>query len=294
MTFYIHHSIYRCHFSIHLYEPSSIPQGHPASSLSVRVLFLLLLLDELFNVSVQPVPLESLSPHPLRSLDKPFTFLARPAGTLERLVHLPFRARVEERQLIALLQRTVVHDADFHLAHVEIERRVAGVVAVDEVRIELDVGIARHLDGCVRFGGRSGSGDFGEQRARWQRDLADCRRAERLRAALDVEEARVCGLGVGFGVRFPGNGGGGGWCRVLHGNRHSGWAIWWLYDRWNELGLIGAWIEPGLSLGEEEKRIETTKKRRGAYGGAGVVYMMTLSRGSPTTVDLPVSRLSMV
>ena len=61
--------------------------------------------------------------------------LPGPTPTLKRPVHLPLGTRIEERQLIAYPQRSVIYDPGFHSGGVEDEGRVAGVVGVEEVGV---------------------------------------------------------------------------------------------------------------------------------------------------------------
>ena len=62
----------------------------------------------------------------------------RTASALERLAHIPFRAGVEESQFITNRQRSVISDPDLEFGHVEDQAWTAGVVAENEIRVELD------------------------------------------------------------------------------------------------------------------------------------------------------------
>jgi len=151
---------------------------------------------------IQPVPLQRLLTHILGPRDPSQTFsLPRTTSTLKRLSHIPLRTGIKERKRVPLLQRPVVHNSDFHVVHIEDERRRAGVVDEDEVGVELDVGVWAGLHGGVGFGGRGCSSDLGEQGASGKVGLGDCGAGEGFGAAVDVEEVRV---------GFDGWGGGGG------------------------------------------------------------------------------------
>lgn len=132
---------------------------------------------------IQPIPIQFLGRHSLRSRDPTSTF-TRTTGTLERLIHLPLRTGIKESQRIASLERLVVHDTHLHAGHVEDERGRARVVAVDQVRVEFDVGVPSRLDAGVGLGARGGAGDGGEDGARGEID-------ERVGAAAEGFEAAV-------------------------------------------------------------------------------------------------------
>ena len=122
--------------------------------------------SHLLDMRIQPIPLHLLVRQVLRPGYPPLTNILPPSTqTLKRLIHLPLGTRVEERERIALPQRPVVDDAHLHAVHVEVQRRGAGVVDEDEVRVELDVRVAAGLDRGVGFGGRGCGGDFGEDGA---------------------------------------------------------------------------------------------------------------------------------
>lgn len=145
--------------------------------------------SHLLDMRIQPIPLHLFGRQILRPGYPPFTdTLPSSTQTLKRLVHLPLGTRVEEREHIALPQRPVVDDAHLHAVHVEVQRRGAGVVDEDEVRVELDVAVATGLDGGVGFGGRGCGGDFGEEGAGGEGGLGDGRAGEGLWAVLDLED----------------------------------------------------------------------------------------------------------
>lgn len=129
------------------------------------------LLQQSHNVVIQPVSLQFLLGHVLGAGNPSSADLVPSAAVaVEGLIHLPFRARVEEREGVTFLQRPVVHDTHFHLAHVENERRVAGMVAEDQVRVQLDVRVGSCLHRCIRFLCWRGRRDLGEEGACGQVD----------------------------------------------------------------------------------------------------------------------------
>lgn len=141
---------------------------------------------------IQPVSLDRISSHLSRTRDPtPADALPSTTRALERLVHLPLGAGIEESEGVTLVQRTVVDDADLHAGHVEDEGGVAGVVAVDEVGVELDVGVAAGLDARVGLFGGGGRGDFGEEGAGGEGDERDGAAAEGAGFAVDVEDGGV-------------------------------------------------------------------------------------------------------
>ncbi|KAL4948192.1 hypothetical protein BDW69DRAFT_176960 [Aspergillus filifer] len=99
---------------------------------------------------VQPVPLQVLPTHIPRTSNQSLTTLSTTLA-LKFLLHLPFRARIEERKRIAFLQWLVIHNSNFHLSHVEDEAWFARVVAVKKVRVELDVCVSTCLYRGVGF-----------------------------------------------------------------------------------------------------------------------------------------------
>lgn len=83
--------------------------------------------------------------------------------------------------------------------HIKDQRRRAGVVDEDKVRVELDVRVRAGLHGGVGFGGWGCGGDFGEDGAGGEVGLGDGRTGEGFGTAVDVEEVRVGFYGGGCG-----------------------------------------------------------------------------------------------
>lgn len=151
------------------------------------------------DVIVQPVLAQRRGVH-ARGAGDPT--LAAPAGgaarAAERLRHLPLGARVEEGEVVADGEGAVAGDADLEAGHVELQARRARVVAVEQVAVQLDVGVARGLHGrvgpAVRRGRRR---DVREVRARREGDEGDGAGGEGCRAFGHLEEVRVAGLRPG-------------------------------------------------------------------------------------------------
>lgn len=111
---------------------------------------------------IEPIPAEDIIAQVLCSLDLAHT-LWRAAVALERLLHVPLGAWVEEGQVRVFLQGPIVNNADFHAVHVEHDAGVAGVVAEDQVGVEVNVRVLPSLDsGKGAFGSVCGSGDLRE------------------------------------------------------------------------------------------------------------------------------------
>lgn len=171
----------------------------------------LALIQHLDNVSVQPVPLQGLRGHAGGTTDPPLALLC-PTGALKRLIHVPLGAGVEESEGVADLQWLFVDHAHFHATHVEHETGRTGVVAKDQVRVELDVAVATSLDAGVGLLGRGGAGDLGEEGARGEIDEGLGATGECLGAAIDVETVGMSGRrqfgaqGRDGGERFSGGG----------------------------------------------------------------------------------------
>lgn len=141
---------------------------------------------------IQPVPRQPLPPHGLRPRNQAIAHtLPRSTRTSKRLIHLPLRAGVEKGQRITPLQRAAVDDAHLHLVHVEVHRRRAGVVAEDEVRVQLDVGVPARLHRSPCFLARRGFGDLGQDGAGREVDERDCPAAEGFGASDDLDEVGV-------------------------------------------------------------------------------------------------------
>lgn len=62
----------------------------------------------------------------------------RTAFAIERFLHIPFRTRVEESQIITNRQGPVIGDPDLQLGHVKDQGWTAGVVAENEIRVKLN------------------------------------------------------------------------------------------------------------------------------------------------------------
>lgn len=108
---------------------------------------------------VQKITLQLLGPavyagHVPRAADCVPAFLLR-AVAVELLRHVPFRAGVEEAEQVSLFEITVVRHADFVYAQlgrdVELERRRAGVVDVQQVAVQVQVRVYSGLHGRVRW-----------------------------------------------------------------------------------------------------------------------------------------------
>lgn len=141
-------------------------------------------------MGIEPIPLQNLPTQPLGPLNNTLTPL-RTTSTLKRLVHLPLGAGVEERQGVTDLQSPVVDNTHLHARHVEVQRRLARVVAEDQVGVELDVAVAAGLHGGVGLFPGGGGGDFGEDGAGGERDFGDGAAGEGFGAADDAEETGV-------------------------------------------------------------------------------------------------------
>lgn len=154
-----------------------------------------LLLQLKHDVVVEPEASEHCWLH-LRGACNPSQALIPCAAlTPEGLDHGPFRAWVEEGQDVSRGQRAVVGHTDFHLAHVEDEGRVTGVVAVDEVGVELDAGVHAVADGGVGILGCFGCCcDFGKQCAGGESDVGVGGGRVGSVALLDLEPLSVAGL----------------------------------------------------------------------------------------------------
>ena len=71
------------------------------------------------------------------------------ARTLERLIHVPFRAWVEEGDIVSRLQRLILNNTDFELLDVENDVGVAGMIAVHQIAVQVHVLIFVDLDRSV-------------------------------------------------------------------------------------------------------------------------------------------------
>lgn len=148
---------------------------------------------------IQPILLQSLPRHLFRAVDPP---VARgcTARTIKRLIHLPFRGGIKERQDTPFLQGTVIDHANLHLVHVEHDGGRAGVVAEHQIGVELDVLGARDLHGGIALrGDQAGAGDGCEQGAGGEVHERECTGPEGFGTALDLDQPWVCGRRVVFG-----------------------------------------------------------------------------------------------
>jgi hypothetical protein len=151
-------------------------------------------------MSIQPILPQHPLIHILRARD-PAPTLRAAAQTVKRLRHIPLGARVEKRQLVALVQSPLAADAHLPALHVEHQARRATVVYEHEVAVQLDVQVARRLHGAVCHGRGCGRRDACEDGSGGQRDEGDGAAGEGARVAFDTEEAGEVGL-------YPGGDGG--------------------------------------------------------------------------------------
>lgn len=170
--------------------PRHLPQTPQLALMLCCQFSSLALIEHLDNVPVQPVSLQCLAFHAGRTTDPTLALLC-PAGALKWLIHLPLGAGVEEGERIAGLQWLVIDHAHFHAAHVEDETGRAGMVAIDKVRVEVDMAVATYLDARVGLLGRGGAGDLGEQGAGGEIDEGHCAAGECLGATIDAETIGV-------------------------------------------------------------------------------------------------------
>lgn len=168
-------------------------------------------------MSIEPVSVQLIIGHGLGSRDPASAdSITRPAGALERLVHLPLGAGVKEGEGVACLERTVVYDAHFHAIHVEVQSRCAGVVAVDQVGIELDVAVRTGLHAGVGLRAGCSRGDLGKDSTRGEVDERSGPTSEGFGASVD---AQAIGMGRSWENRRSSDGVGG----------------WGHGERWEEL-----------------------------------------------------------
>ena len=102
-------------------------------------------LQAILNMLIQPVPLQPCLPH----LPGPHNISQTPlflAKAIKRLHHAPLRAWIEERQDVPLMQVPKPRHPHLHSLHVKLEGRIAGVVDVEQVRVEVDVATAGRFD----------------------------------------------------------------------------------------------------------------------------------------------------
>lgn len=178
----------------------------------------LALLQHLLNVRVHPILAQCLGRHVRGTTDPAFALL-RTAGALERLVHVPLGTGVEEGEGIADAQRLLIDDAHLHATHVEDEAGGAGVVAEDEVGVQLDVAVATGLDAGVGLFGGGGADDLGEEGAGGEVDQSSGAAAEGFDAAIDIETVGMRRRGE---FVLQGRDGGEGFCGGGHGGENGG------------------------------------------------------------------------
>lgn len=87
----------------------------------------------------------------------------------EGLHHLPFRAGVEVGEMVSHSQGAIFRDADFETGHVKDQAGIAGMVAIDDIGVELDARVFARGDGNVGVAlDESGGGNFSERGPRRQ------------------------------------------------------------------------------------------------------------------------------
>jgi len=145
--------------------------------------------SQVLDMRIQKVTPQLLRRHVLRTADHAFT-ARRTTPTLERLLHFPLGARVEESQLVTRTQtsrRIPVlvrpgRDADLDDGffgvrnYVELQARLAAVVDVQKVAVQLDVLRLGDLHGRPALRRRKRqrrTGQAGEQRPGGERDDGD-------------------------------------------------------------------------------------------------------------------------
>lgn len=137
---------------------------------------------------IQKIPLELLATHVPGPAD-PTSTTARATLTLERLIHLPFGAGIEEGQLVAFTDALGIpllvfpgRDADFDHGFlrvgedVEFQAGFAAVVDVEKVAVQLDVLGLGDLHTRPPFRGGDGewrAGEAGHQGSRGERGGGD-------------------------------------------------------------------------------------------------------------------------
>lgn len=169
-----------------------------------------LLFAQVRNVVIEPVALQFLCGHGLGPRDPASAdSFTCSAGTLECLIHVPLGAGVEEGEGVAGLQWPIIHDAHLHTAHIEVQGGCARVVTVDQVGIELNVGVGASLHAGVCFRAGSGRGDLGEDSPRGEINKRVSPASEGFGAAVDAQT-------IGMGRRREPTG-------VRGGDRVCGW-----------------------------------------------------------------------
>ena len=77
-------------------------------------------LNQCCNMVIQPVPFQFLVGHSLGSGNPALAYpVTGTTCTVKRLIHLPFRARIEEGESVTHLELLVINYTHLHLAHVE-------------------------------------------------------------------------------------------------------------------------------------------------------------------------------
>lgn len=176
----------------------------------------------LLDMLVQPIPFQVHPAHLARAHDLPQArrFAAK---AFKRLRHLPLRARVEKRQHVPLLQVAVPGHPHLHLRRVVFQRRVARVVDVEEIGVEVDVATRGRFD-------RGPCAFFDEEVARDGREGSAGREGDERGGVRIVGAGDVVDLDeVGMARLLP--------CRGVGGNGHH-WSLIDLYslvDEWPRL-----------------------------------------------------------
>ena len=151
--------------------------------------------QQLLNMLAQPVLIQHIHAHILRTRNLPPTFLLS-AETIKRLAHLPLGAWVKECQFIPLAQPTLQVGVHPHLprAHVEDQRRCAAVIDVHQVAVQLNVECFARLHRRVGAFGGCWVGDAREDGAWGEGYEGAAQRCEGTFAVLDTEETGQVGL----------------------------------------------------------------------------------------------------
>jgi hypothetical protein len=92
------------------------------------------IVQQLFDVLVQEIPPENMAGHILGSAH-PSTAFFRTAEAVKGLGHIPLRTRIEECQILSLLDCSDC--PDLHLANVKNDRWRTRVIHVNQIRIQL-------------------------------------------------------------------------------------------------------------------------------------------------------------
>ena len=129
----------------------------------------LLLYSQLLNMAVQPILFTHRRSDVLAARHFTQAFL-RAAITVEGLHHIPLSAGIEESQFVSHGQGPVLRNPDLKSRHIELETRRTGVVAIDQIRAQLNVHTYPRLDRCISLvDGGNRSGDVAEECPGWER-----------------------------------------------------------------------------------------------------------------------------